>query len=300
MTTTSATRPAYRAFDVVVAAIERLSPSFVRVRFASDDLADLAWDGPDQRIKLVVPLPGSGVSSFPLHDPDWFGAWRVLPDDVRNPLRTYTIRAVDRSRCELVVDFAVHGDIGPASAWVGRALPGERLLVIAPDATSEGPRGGWEWRPGAATTVLVAGDETAVPAACAIVESLPPDASGAVFLEVPTADDVLPLAAPDGVRVSWLPRGSGVAHGELLLPAVREWTASVTGAVEAARGAVEDGDEDLLWDAPDAPDGDGLYAWVAAECGVVAALRRHLRGELGIDNSRVACMGYWKLGRAEG
>ena len=50
---------------------------------------------------------------------------------------------------------------------------------------------------------------------------------------------------------------------------------------------------------PARPDDAGLYAWLAGEAGAITALRRYLVGELGIDRSRVAFMGYWRLGRAE-
>ena len=61
---------------------------------------------------------------------------------------------------------------------------------------------------GRAPACSLAGDETAVPAICAIVESLPAGQRARVLLEVPTADDVLNVAAPAGVRISWLPRRS--------------------------------------------------------------------------------------------
>jgi NADPH-dependent ferric siderophore reductase len=59
-------------------------------------------------------------------------------------------------------------------------------------------------------------------------------------------------------------------------------------------------DEELVWEVPEARDDDGLYAWLAGEASAITTLRRHLVKELGIDRRRVAFMGYWKLGRAEG
>ena len=55
-----------------------------------------------------------------------------------------------------------------------------------------------QWRPGAARTLLLAGDETATPAICAILESLPADARGAAFLEVIIDPDagVYPMVGP--------------------------------------------------------------------------------------------------------
>jgi NADPH-dependent ferric siderophore reductase len=59
------------------------------------------------------------------------------------------------------------------------------------------------------------------------------------------------------------------------------------------------GEEEIVWDVPAGPDDSGIYAWLAGEAGAITRLRRHLVGELGIDRSRVAFMGYWRMGRAE-
>lgn len=306
-------KPGYRVFETVVGEIERMSPHFVRVTFRSDDLREVGWDGPDQRIKVVLPLGGDGdgdgvgYGGIP-RGGDWLGAWRALPDERRNPIRTYTIRGARPEAGELVVDFVAHGDSGPASRWIGAARVGDPMLLVAPDATSEEPSGGWEWNPGAARTLLIAGDETAVPAMGAILEQLPADARGAVFLEVPDAADALELAAPAGVEVRWLAREPGSeAYGAKLVEAVTgwadAWAASNAQAAATSADAAELPpltEEELVWEVPEARADDGLYAWLAGEASAITTLRRHLVKGLGIDRRQVAFMGYWKLGRAEG
>lgn len=307
------TKPAYRTYPVRVAHRDQLTPSFVRVRFTSPELADLGREGPDQRIKVILPLPESGLTTFPTSE-DWYGEWRLLPDNHRNPIRTYTIRDADPAAHELTVDFVAHGDSGPASRWINRAAVGDEVLVIAPDATSDQPGGGYEWLPGKATTLLLAGDETAVPAISAILESLAADATGAAFLEVPTAADILDLRAPTGIPVSWLPRdgfagGDSPPHGVLLGEAVRTWAERSLRPAEASRNLAERSRnlaeaslgeaDDVLWEVPDTPTDPGLYAWIAGEAGAVTGLRRFLVKDLGVERSRVAFMGYWKQGRAE-
>src|SRR3712207_7404822 len=153
--------PAYRLFSVRVAGVTRLSPSFLRVTFAGADLDECAPNGLDQRIKVLLPLPGRGLRDCP-RGADWYAEWRALPEERRNPIRTYTVRASRPQLRELDVDFVLHGSTGPASAWAERAAVGDEVALVAPNARFAGPTGGFEWRPpAAAARLLLAGDETA-------------------------------------------------------------------------------------------------------------------------------------------
>ncbi len=49
-------------------------------------------------------------------------------------------------------------------------------------------------------------DGTAVLAVCTVLEQLPPTATRAVFMEVPTVGDVLDVRGPAGGSIIWLPR----------------------------------------------------------------------------------------------
>ncbi|MEV4089138.1 siderophore-interacting protein, partial [Nonomuraea fuscirosea] len=87
-------------FDVRVDRLERLSPSFLRVTFTGEDLHLFADNGFDQRLKLILPLPGHGLAHLPT-GPDWYPRWRQLGDDRRNPMRTYTARTVRPEAAEV-------------------------------------------------------------------------------------------------------------------------------------------------------------------------------------------------------
>jgi NADPH-dependent ferric siderophore reductase len=291
--------PAYRPFAAEVVRAQRLSPSFLRATFTGPSFDDLAPNGWDQRIKVLLPTADRGVRDCPRGD-DWFAEWRALPEERRNPMRTYTVRAVRPERREIDVDFVLHGATGPASAWAESATAGDEVVLIGPNARFPGPTGGFEWHPpSGAPHLLLAGDETAVPAVCAIVEALPRGCPARVFLEVPETDDALPLAVPDGVQVSWLPRRpADAAHGELLAAAVVTAVRALAGEPRPVQGPEpEDDDPDVLWDVPAEPLGCGLYAWLAGEAGVVTGLRRELVS-LGVDRRSVAFMGYWRAGRS--
>lgn len=325
------TAPAYRAFAVTVARKQQLSPCFVRLTFTGAELADFGRDCLDQRIKIVLPAAdGSAPDPAAFAREDWYQEWRALPEDQRNPFRTYTVRAVRTAAdgsTELDVDFVLHGDgpdAGPASRWVAQVQPGAASVINGPNARYEGAPVGLEWAPPAtATEYLLAGDETAAPAISSIVESLPAGTRADAFIEVPTAADALDIVVPDGVTVTWLPRdgGSGevAPHGSLLDAAVRrcmdarqrhcasclgEHTCGLAQALGAPDFVEVDVDDAILWDVPSAVPSvsaaiTGCYAWIAGEAATVRDLRRHLVRDIGIDRRAVAFMGYWRRGRSE-
>jgi NADPH-dependent ferric siderophore reductase len=175
--------------------------------------------------------------------------------------------------------------------------------------------------------VLLAGDETAAPAICAILEGLPAGYAGHAVIEVPTVDDALPVATASAVEQVWLPR-EGVAHGESLCTAVRRLLPARPRA-RPVRIPEVDVDRELLWDVADAaapghdpgdpgdprdprdpgdpgdPGSDPrrtapAYAWVAGEAATVRDIRRHLVGAVQLPRRSVSFMGYWRQGRAEG
>jgi NADPH-dependent ferric siderophore reductase len=149
--------------------------------------------------------------------------------------------------------------------------------------------------------LLLAGDETAAPAIAAILEGLPAGTIARAFIEVPTAADSLDIAAPTGAEVRWLPR-EGAAVGDLLVPAVLR--AMPAGSASLASVTDDVSDLDALWEVPGLDPLTGVatavhssadtYAWLAGESRVIAALRRHLVREVGIDRASVAFMGYWR------
>ncbi|MDM4763036.1 siderophore-interacting protein [Galbitalea sp. SE-J8] len=225
---------------VSVTDVLRVSPSFVRVTFRGDELADFGTVGAawDQRIKLIFP-PESGVLPAIVGADAWWDAWRTLPEESRGSMRTYSIRDLvgEGDERRLVVDFVLHlvpGATGPASTWAAAAGRGDALLVVGPRRSStEG--GGIEFAPGDADHIVLAGDETAVPAMARILADLPDDASGAAFLEVPESADIDELVAPAGIALHWLPR-DGAAVGSRLLPRVVE---HLGGRADDARFALE-------------------------------------------------------------
>ena len=314
MTTTSVRRPLpLIAGEVEVRSVERLTPSYVRVELGGPALADFGVEGPlrDQRLKLVFPGPTGRFSTFEGADESWFSSWQSIPVEERGHLRTYTIRAVRGSGLDtrIVVDLVLHlaeEASGPASLWASQATVGDRLGIVAPRRGHE--FGGVEFHPGAASRLLLVGDETAVPAVAGILEGLPVDAAGTAYLEVPHAADVMELRHPVGMRIVWLPR-DGVPHGERACRAVL----GLFGLGVLCEPVDENEVDPDLWETPThsssgeplpgtddaaAEEAGGLYAWGAGESAMVTRLRRHLVRDAGLDRRQVAFMGYWRLGVA--
>ena len=305
MTTTTAVLPMVLA-EVEVVSATRISPSFVRVALAGDELADVGVDGPlfDQRFKLIVPDAGGGMTSVHDADETWLTTWLERPVEERGHMRTYTIRELQRlgDETRVVVDIVVHehGESGPGSDWALAAQPGSRAVVLMPRRGH--PFGGIEWAPPAGADLLLVGDETAVPAICAILEQLPADARGAAYVEVPEALDIQDVRRPAGVEITWIAR-TGRPHGVALQEAVLAHLGTPVEVVEEPVEVDPDLWETPTWSssgeaidvAPEAGDAE-LYAWIAGESAMVTGLRRHLVRDLGIDRRQVAFMGYWRRG----
>ncbi|MFF7254879.1 siderophore-interacting protein [Streptomyces microflavus] len=260
----------FRFFDLTVLRVRRLGPSMLRITLGGPGAEGFGAGGRDQSLSIFLPHPGQREAVVPEgEDGAWYPKWRALPEDVRAVMRSYAVRAqrvkADGST-EVDIDFALHGDGGPASRWAHMAAAGDPLKVLGPavqDNTSV------RFRPPEDTGwVLIWADETALPAASAALEWLPAGMPARVWLEVPRTEDRQALNTAAKARISWLVRSEGA------LP-----------AVEAVRAA-------------ELPEGIP-YAWIAGESSEVRALRRHLVQERGFDRKRVTFAGYWRRGLSE-
>lgn len=268
--TTAETAP-FQFFSLQVDRTRRLGPSLVRVTFTGEDLKRFAAGGRDQSLSLFLPHPGQEAPVLPpLDDPDMYailGAWRAMPDDERAVMRSYTVREQRTDPApEVDIDFAIHEDGGPACRWAARAEPGDRVVVLGP-AVAENTGVRFQL-PEDADSVLIWADETALPAASAILEWLPAETRAQVFLEVPYSGDRMDLVTEADATVTWLVREEGAPS-----------------AVDAVRGA-------------ELP-GASPYVWIAGESGAVKALRRHFVRERELDRRRVTFVGYWRKGLSE-
>ena len=232
-------------------------------------------------------------------------------------MRTYTVRDVvgHGSSRLLVVDLVVHQHRpqGPACRWALTTRPGDAIQVIAPHRGTR-DYGGTEFAPGERRELLLAADETALPAITRILADVDPEFSGHAFVEVSSAEDILPLDLPGDIEITWIVR-DGATQGRRLVDEVQRFLG--LGPLDTSTLPAEmPSDLDVeVWETPRysssgedvetqlqrrtlGSDLHDLYAWIAGESWLVKALRRSLVTELDVDRAQVAFMGYWREGVA--
>ena len=246
-----------------VTEVRRVTPHLARITFAAD--AAGVGGEPDQQVKLYFPKPGQAVPRMPDASDDftsWYAAFTAIPDAERPWMRSYTLRGHDARRGTVDIDFVLHDHAGPATRWAMSAAPGDTLAMFGPSAMFARPvpiLSSIE----AADWVLMAGDETALPAIGTLAEALPAGTRAVAFVEVRDTAEEQELQTRGELTVHWIHRD---ASGVLL------------DAVRAARF----------------PAGSVL-AWLAGEAGAVRALRRHLVDERGVPKRSIDFAGYWRL-----
>ena len=254
-----------------VVASERISPSFFRVTVAGPELDSIAPMGADHWFRFFFPAPGQAEFRLPGSSGSlWYAQFKLIPASLRPILRNYTIRelrpagsGIHGDAAEIDIDFAYHGDIGPASAWAGAATEGDEVglldegLIYHPPADDR-----WQ---------LLVGDESALPAIAGILRSAPRDLRAEVFVEIPDERDRQELDAPAGAAVHWLVREDEQARPGVL-------------ALDAVRNA----------SLPSGPS----YTYVAGESELATGLRRHLVNDRSVPKSDIAFTGYWRYGQA--
>jgi NADPH-dependent ferric siderophore reductase len=240
---------------LTVVAVSQVTPSVRRVTLTGDPTAVA---GLEPTVNVLVPRVDDPAPRWPAVARDGRIVWPTGSHGVS--LRSYTARRQEPVTGEVDVDFVLHGD-GPAAAWASAARPGALLGVAGSGSLGFSP----------AATLLLAADETALPAVSRILAEVSPDVRGVALLEVADEDEEQDLSAPRGIELRWLHRrGTSPGESTLLVDAVA---------------------------ALDRPDG-AVFAWVGAESATVRSVRADLRGRWGLSRGEHHAIGYWRRGRA--
>ncbi|MET3203759.1 MULTISPECIES: siderophore-interacting protein [unclassified Arthrobacter] len=258
---TSATKNTRPQIGLTVIRREELSPHMVRIVAGGKGFAAYVNNSfVDRYVKIVFPQPHINYAQ-PL---DLWTIRETMPREQWPFTRTYTVRWVDTEAQELAIDFVIHGAEGLAGPWAAAAKPGDTITFTGPGgAYNPAPDADW---------YLFAGDEAALPAIAAAIESLPAEAAGLAFIEVDSDADIQSVASPAGVQVTWLRRnGAPAGVGDLLVSAVAgaEWPA----------GRVD--------------------VFAHGERGYMKGLRDVFFVQRGLERNQVSLSGYWAQGRVE-
>jgi NADPH-dependent ferric siderophore reductase len=240
----SAARPPFTLHQVSVERIELITPHLKRITIDGGCLPDFRFGLPAQWLKVFVPTA----------------------DDRAFSGRAYTVRRFDPLSRKLDLDFVLHGDNGPVSAWAGRAQVGDMFQI-----SRAHPRSGFPVHASTAHYLLI-GDETALPATGGILEALPSHARADIFVEVADADERQTFQTAAAVNVRWLHRrtSEGALSGSL---------------AKAAKTMGRPGENTSIW--------------VAAESSVVKSIREHALSTWSVDRKHLHAAGYWKRGQAD-
>jgi len=243
-----------RLRHVQVRSSQRLTPHMQRIIVTGAELVDFQSPSPDDHIKLLFP---NSQGEFILPELGENGI--IWPKDAEpSPARDYTPRHFDAEKCELVLDFVLHGH-GVASSWAQNAQPGDALVI-------GGPRGSRLLAVDYDNYVLI-GDETALPAIARSLEELPAQAHTEVLIEVPEASDCQTLRTATHMNLTWLYRNGADAANSTLL-------------------------ENALHNLPTLK-GDTFY-WIASESTRARNMRLFLQEQKQVNKEWIHATGYWK------
>ncbi|WBU61663.1 siderophore-interacting protein [Paracoccus albus] len=243
--------------ELEVVAVTDLTPHMRRITLGGPQLgafdvggkmqAAMKCLGPDDHVKLFFPDPKSGILSLPQQ-----GDGRLhWPEDPPAISREYTPRAFDENAGELVLDFVLHGH-GIAGLWAASATQGDRIHVAGPRASKLFPP---------ASSYVLLGDETAIPAIANWLEMMPATTRADVHILAAALSAQIPLDGPPGATVTW--------HAQ------------------------DTADTDVLVRLCGTPAPDS-FVWAGAERSAITALREHL-DQIGHPKELSHVSSYWTL-----
>ncbi|MFD1985634.1 siderophore-interacting protein [Mesorhizobium newzealandense] len=241
--------------EITVVSSTRISAHMQRLRFAGKDLARFTHGG--MHMRLLLPPPGRRPV-WPSMGVDGLLVWPSSDDALT--VRVYTIRAVDAASDWLDVDFVLHpGHDTPAATFAQNAEPGDVIGMIGPGG-GEAPVAG---------TLLLVGDDTALPAIARILEHMQPSSRAEALIEVDGPEDRIALVQGDNIDVTWLYRHGREAGTAGLLPAALR---------ERSHMALA----------------DGLFVWAGCEFGDFREIRKIVRKQWGLPRERHLVTAYWR------
>jgi NADPH-dependent ferric siderophore reductase len=222
--------------------------------FDGPDLHNLIVDEPAASVRLLLPSPGTPDVAIPT----WNGNEFLLANGQRPTIRTFTPIRISGATSELMLDIVVH-ESGAASDWATTVTVGDPAAISGPGRGYVADRD--------ASSFLLVGDESAVPAISQLLAALPIERPVDVGIEVRSPDAVRELPERPATHVDWRALSEGAPPGSAQFDYVRSATLEL-----------------------------GVRIWAAGEARAMQRIRRHLFDDRGVDRSQTMVRGYWKRG----
>lgn len=238
-----------------------ITPHFIRIILTGENIETFKNTTIGDNNKIFIPPAGVNEIHFPEYDSE-ANKWIYPAEEVAPSIRTYTHRGIDLNKKELIIDFANHGETGPASAWALNSKVGDVLGVAMRNERSE-------LYPEVDFYLLV-GDATAIPVLGAILETLPETAKGIAIIEVHGEEDKQDLFTKAAIDFQWI-YNPEPENGSKITDFVKK--------IELPENS--------------------KFAYVATEFASVKEIRNYLRKEKSWTKEELYAYSYWKSGVAE-
>lgn len=242
---------------------EFLSDAMRRITLSGEALYGFPENRNGAHIKVFLPRPNQHKPILPTlgkNGPVW-------PEAHLRPItRTYSVRRYCPQKNELDIDFVLHGAESPASGWAVNAMPGDYLGVAGP--------GGPDPLLAPAEQHIITGDLTALPAICALLESLPTQSRGHAIVEIDHERFSQNIINLTQINFQWVLRDPRLNASENTLMQTLKTVSLPLPELS-------------------------LSAFVAGENGSVLAARDYLRSHYGLRKQNLYAVPYWNRGQDE-
>lgn len=213
--------------------------------------------GPGIHVKLALPVHSGRSPVWPIAANNGTTIWPTGEDELH--VRYYTIKSCDTDKQELEIDIVRH-EGGFIADWAETAQHGDEIGLMGP--------GGGE-RPTDTRRLLIAGDQTALPALCRMLDELAPDCTGCVIGAARSSEELKAYLPKTDLEVFALPP-------ERFQVDVVEQAKQLGVKIEPE------------------------FAWFAGEYKNAQDMRKLFKSELGLGKGRQFSITYWRAGQIYG
>lgn len=241
---------------------EFVGPNLIRLFLGSEEIELFKGMPLGGTCKLYFPPLGMRDIHFAEYD-EKSKKWISPSEKFKPKSRTYTLRNIDATNNELIVDVANHGLNGPGSRWANESKIGDAIGVSMKSKNKKlAPKADW---------IFLASDLTGLPVISVIAESLPKTAKGKMLIEIPTEENKHFIDTT--LDIEWIVNPN-IGRTNALARAVQ--SAQFPKKKEGSR-----------------------FAYVAGESSAVKSIRSFFKDDLEWKKDEFFCTSHWKAGKAE-